>query len=57
MERTTTQDTDRCLSDNELNTINGGVYHLLGAAALLTAGATAAGEMYLNYKEEWYATR
>jgi lactobin A/cerein 7B family class IIb bacteriocin len=52
MERTTTQDTDRCLSDNELNTVNGGVYHLLGAAALLAAGATAAGEMYLNYKEE-----
>jgi bacteriocin-like protein len=36
MERTTTQDTDRCLSDNELNTVNGGVYHLVGAAALLT---------------------
>jgi lactobin A/cerein 7B family class IIb bacteriocin len=55
--QTSKERTDRCLTDNELDSVNGGIYHLAGAAALLTAGAMAAGEMYLNYKTKWYATR
>jgi lactobin A/cerein 7B family class IIb bacteriocin len=58
MERSTSKDTtERRLSDSELESVNGGILYLAGVAALVVAGASAAGEAYLNYQTKWYATR